>query len=89
MVADDRDAVIHHCIACCDGALTDDQRSELYSRIGGLIAAVADECAKRAEYGDCMTGMGCHEGYHPDSIVGVARKRAADDIRAMYKISGE
>lgn len=30
---------IDHCIRCCDGALTDEQRQELRSRIGGAIEA--------------------------------------------------
>jgi hypothetical protein len=42
-----------------------------------------DRCANRAEYGDCETGMGCHQGYHPNSPTGVARKQAADDIRKL------
>lgn len=82
----DKEAAIRHCIACCDGALTDEQRSELASRIGGAIEATADVCAKRAEFGDCETGMGCHDGYHPNSHTGRARKEAADDIRRLFAI---
>lgn len=48
-----------------------------------LIWHVQDLCAKRAEFGDCTTGMGCAEGYHPESMTAQTRKKAADDIRAL------
>ena len=54
-----------------------------------LAAAAIDVCAKRAEYGDCETGMGCDEGYHQDSLTGAARKRAADDVRRLAEWIGE
>ena len=48
-----------------------------------LIMHVQERCAKRAEYGDCTTGMGCSGGYSPDGAVARARKKAAKDIRAL------
>lgn len=45
---------------------------------------VQDLCAKRAEFGDCETGQGCHpNGYPHDSIIADIRRKAAADIRAM------
>lgn len=46
MIRVDKEKAIRHCIACCDGALTDDQRVELDSRIGGLIEALREEHAR-------------------------------------------
>ena len=34
------------CIQCCDGALTDEQRRELRSRIGTLLLLKDEECEK-------------------------------------------
>ena len=43
------EAAIRHCISCCDGALTDDQRVELHSRIYGAIEVERDRCARRVD----------------------------------------
>ena len=43
-----QERMIDWCISCCDGALTDDQRTELRSRIATCIAM-----ALEAEPSDC------------------------------------
>jgi hypothetical protein len=48
-----------------------------------LAAVAIDVCAKRAEYGDFETGMGCDAGYSPTSMTARVRKEAADDIRRL------
>jgi hypothetical protein len=48
-----------------------------------LILHVQDICAKRAEFGDCTTGRGCLHGYASNGEIARARKKAADDIRAL------
>lgn len=52
-------------------------------RIRQIVLHVQDCCAKRAEFGDFMTGMGCRDGYLQNGEIGRARKKAADDIRAL------
>lgn len=51
--------------------------------IQNALAAERDRCAKRAQYGDCTTGLGCDGGYSEGSIWADARKAAADDIRRL------
>jgi hypothetical protein len=48
-----------------------------------LVLHVQDACAKRAEFGDFVTGQGCRDGYRHDGEIGRARKKAADDIRKL------
>ena len=48
-----------------------------------MILHVQDLCAKRAEFGDCETGMGCHDGYSDESPTASVRRKVAADIRAM------
>lgn len=48
-----------------------------------MILHVQDLCAKRAEFGDFDTGQDCAGGYRHDSDTADARRKAADDIRAL------
>ena len=48
-----------------------------------IILHVQELCAKRAEYGDFETGMGCDDGYSHESMTATIRRKAAADIRAM------
>lgn len=51
--------------------------------VRSLILHVQDCCAKRAEFGDFITGQDCRDGYRHDGEIGRARKKAADDIRNL------
>jgi len=48
-----------------------------------LIFHVQWACAKRAEFGDCETGMGCRDGFRHNGEIARARKKAAEDIMAL------
>ena len=71
----DTNAAIRHCVACVDGALTDDQREELLIRIAGAI-----EGAMAAERERCSAIIHNHQIAFCSDTCGWALDRIKDGL---------